>query len=141
MAYLQEKDRKAIQERLKGLSNPVRLVYFTQELECQFCRETRQLLEELAPLSDKLKLEVYNFQLDKARAEEFKIDKIPAIAILGEKDYGIRFYGIPAGYEFATLLDDIIAVSRRDFGLNEKTREKLKTVNKPLHIQVFVTPT
>ena len=141
MAYLQEKDRKAIQEKLKGLSNPVRLVYFTQELECQYCRETRQLLEELVSLSDKLKLEVYNFQIDKPIADQYKIDKIPATVILGEKDYGIRFYGIPAGYEFATLLEDIIAVSKRDSGLSEKTREKLKTVKQPLHFQVFVTPT
>lgn len=141
MAYLQEKDRKAIQEKLKGLSNSVRLVYFTQELECQYCRDTRQLLEELVSLSDKLNLEVYNFQLDKPIADQYKIDKIPATVILGEKDYGMRFYGIPAGYEIATLLEDIIAVSKRDSGLSEKTREKLKTVRQPLHFQVFVTPT
>ncbi len=141
MAIIGEKDKKQIQERLKGMVNPVKLVNFTQEMECLYCRETRQLLEELTPLSDYLSLEIYDFQTDRAKAESYKIDKIPATLVLGESDYGIRFYGIPAGYEFASLLEDIIAVSKRDSGLNEKTREKLKTVTQPLHFQVFVTPT
>ncbi len=141
MALIGDKDRKAIQDRLKELVNPVKIVYFTQELECQYCRETRMILEELASLSDKISLLVYNFITDKAVAEQYKIDKIPATIVMGEKDYGIRYYGIPAGYEFASLLEDIIMVSKRDSGLSEKTREKLKTVKESLHFQVFVTPT
>ena len=141
MALIGDKDRKAIQDRLKELVNPVKIVYFTQELECQYCRETRMLLEELTSLSDKISLLVYNFVTDKAVAEKYKIDKIPATIVMGEKDYGTRYYGIPAGYEFASLLEDIIMVSKRESGLSEKTREKLKTVKESLHFQVFVTPT
>lgn len=141
MPIIQERDKKPIQERLKETIQPVKIINFTQELECQYCRETRQLLEELTALSDKLSLEVYNFQIDQAKAEEYKIDKIPATVLLGEKDYGIRFYGIPAGYEFSTLLDDIVSMSKRDSGLGPETRKKLKAVARPLHLQVFVTPT
>jgi glutaredoxin-like protein len=141
MALIGDKDRKAIQDRLKELVNPVKIINFTQELECQYCRETRMFLEEISSLSDKISLLVYNFITDKAVAEQYKIDKIPATIIMGEKDYGIRYFGIPAGYEFASLLEDIIMVSRRDSGLSEKTREKLKTVKESLHFQVFVTPT
>ncbi|SYZ73144.1 Glutaredoxin-like domain protein (fragment) [Candidatus Zixiibacteriota bacterium] len=141
MALISDKDRKAIQDRLKELVHPVKIINFTQELECQYCRETRMLLEELTALSDKISLLVYNFITDKTVAEQYKIDKIPATIVMGEKDYGIRYYGIPAGYEFASLLDDIIMVSKRDSGLSEKTREKLKTVKESLHFQVFVTPT
>jgi len=141
MALIEEKDRTAIREKLIEMTSSVKIINFTQELECQYCRETRQLLEELAGLSDRLSLEVYNFQIDKDKVEEFKIDKIPATVIIGKKDYGIRFYGIPAGYEFASLLESIVAVSGDNSGLNDTTRQKLKSVTQPLHIQVFVTPT
>ena len=141
MAIIEEKDRKEIQKRLAEMTGPVKIINFTQELECQFCRETRQLLQELSELSDKLSCMVYNFQLDKEIAAAYKIDKIPATVIEGAKDYGIRYYGIPAGYEFATLLDAVISVSKGDSGLGESTREKLKAITQPVHIQVYVTPT
>ena len=141
MTFIQNKDKKAVQDRLKDLVHPVTLINFTQELECQFCRETRQLVTELAELSDKLKLEVYNFQIDKEKAALYGIDKIPAIVIEGAKDYGVRYYGIPAGYEFASLLEAILAVSRGESGLSQESKEKLRTLDRKLHIQVFVTPT
>jgi glutaredoxin-like protein len=136
-----ESDRKEIRERLKGLTNPVRLVHFTQELDCEFCRETRRLLEHLVELSDKLSLEVYNFQLDKEKVSQYRVDKIPATAVEGAKDYGIRFYGIPHGYEFATLLDSVLAISQGQAGLSQAAVERLRTVEQPVHLQVFVTPT
>lgn len=141
MAFLKEQDRIEIRKRLEGLQNPVKLVFFTQELECMYCKETHQLLQELAELSDKLTLEVYNFAIDREMAEKFSIDKIPATVVMGEKDYGIRFYGIPSGFEFSTLLEDIVMVSRGDSGLSEETRKALKAITTPVHLQVFVTPT
>ena len=141
MANIEEKDKQVIQKRLQEMTDPVKIINFTQELECQFCRETRQLLEELAGLSDKLIMQVHNFQLDKDIAAAYKIDKIPAAIIEGAKDYGVRYYGIPAGYEFAALLDTIIEVSKGDSGLGDSTREKLKEITSRVHIQVYVTPT
>ena len=121
--------------------HPVKLVNFTQALECQFCAETRQLVEEVATLSDKIELEVHNFAIDKEKVEEYGVDKIPAIAILGEKDYGVRYYGIPSGYEFSSLIEDIIDVSKREVELLPVTKEVLAGITEPLHFQVFVTPT
>jgi len=141
MAIIQEEDEKYILQELKDLTGKVKLVYFTQELECQFCRETKQLLTELVALSDKLGLEVYNFVNDKEKVKEFNIDKIPATVVMGEKDYGIRFYGIPSGYEFVSLLSDIKMVSSGKTQLSAAALEKVKQINKPVHIQVFVTPT
>jgi len=141
MAFITERDRKGIQDRLKALDNPVRLINFTQELECQFCRETRQLATELAELSEKLTVDVYNFQIDKDRVDQYRIDKIPAIVVEGTKDYGIRYYGIPAGYEFASLLETTVRVSQGDSGLTPESREKIGRLDQPVHIQVFVTPT
>lgn len=143
MSLLRDKDREAVRERLAEMSGKVRILYFTQELECQYCRETGMLLGEVSELSEKLSLETYNFVTDKEVVEQYKIDKIPSFVLLAEDgiDHGIRFYGIPSGYEFATLLEDILMLSANDSGLDQATRDALKSLDKELHFQVFVTPT
>jgi glutaredoxin-like protein len=141
MALIQEGDAAQIRERLKEMVDPVKLVHFTQELNLEFGREARVLLEELTQLSPKLSLEICDFILDKERVAEYGVDKVPATAVRDGKDYGIRFYGLPAGYEFSTLLDAIIRVSKRDSGLNVQSKEKLARLEQPLHLEVFVTPT
>ena len=130
-----------VKEELANLAGPVRLVMFTQEAECEFCTETRQLVEELAQLSDQLTAEVYDFVADQEKVQEFGIDKIPAIAVVGKEDYGVRFYGIPSGYEFASLLHTIRAVAAGKPELSEETVKMLSALTTPVHLQVFVTPT
>lgn len=141
MGLIPEEDAVEIRERLQGMINPVRLVHFTQELNLEYGREAEQLVRELAALSEKLSLEIYNLQIDKDRAAEYGVDKAPATVIRDDKDYGLRFYGLPAGYEFGTLLDAILNVSKGDSGLQAGSKEKLATVNQPVHLEVFVTPT
>jgi glutaredoxin-like protein len=123
------------------LVNDVRLVVFTQEVPCVYCKETVDLATELSKLSPKIKLELYDFVRDQIRAMESRIDKIPAIAVIGEKDYGIRFYGMPSGYEFTSLIGAIVDVSRGESGLSQKSKDLLKNIDQAVHIQVYVTPT
>ena len=141
MELISDNDALEIRGRLQGMVHPVKLVHFTQELNLEYGREAKQLLTELLPLSDKLSLEVYNFLLEKDKVSEYGVDKVPATAVRNGKDYGIRFYGLPAGYEFATLLDVILSVSQEDSGLKAENREKLAKVSQPVHLEVFVTPT
>jgi len=141
MSLIQEEDAIQIRERFKGLVHAVRLVHFTQELNLEYGREARQLLQELAELSDKISLEVFNFLIDKEKVAEYGVDKVPATVVANGNGYGIRFYGLPAGYEFSTLLDAMLSVSAGDSGLSEESKEKLKGVTEPLHLEVFVTPT
>jgi glutaredoxin-like protein len=143
MGLISERDRKPVQDRLAKLVRPVKAMVFTQEMECQFCRETRELIEELAGLTDKLKVEVKDFLKNEEEAKKLGVDKIPAVVLLGEgdKDYGIRFYGIPAGYEFVSLMESLDMVAKGDSGLSPASRTKLKALQKPLALQVFVTPT
>ena len=141
MELISDNDALEIRGRLQGMVHPVKLVHFTQELNLEYGREAKQLLTELLALSDKLSLEVYNFLLDKDRVSEYGVDKVPATAVRNGKDSGIRFYGLPAGYEFATLLDAILSVSLGDSGLKTESREKLAKVSQPVHLEVFVTPT
>jgi glutaredoxin-like protein len=123
------------------LVDPVKIVVFTQEIECRYCSDTRKLAQELAPLSDKITTEVYDFMADDAKAKEYGIDKIPALAIIGKKDYGVRIYGIPYGYELQTLIEAVINVSKGKTDLSDKTKQIIADVKSPVHIQVFVTLT
>jgi glutaredoxin-like protein len=141
MSMIQERDRQEILKYFEELVHPVKIINFTQSFECQYCRETRQLLEEIGELSDKISIVIYDFMKDKAEANKYNIEKIPATIIMGEKDYGIRLYGIPSGYEFTSILQDILMVSKRDSGLSAGSKEKLAAINGPVHLQVFVTPT
>lgn len=145
MGLLKERDRKHLVKEFEALEEPVKLLMFTQELECQYCTETRMISEEVADLSDKISLEVYDFVRDKEVAEHYNIDKIPALVIMkggdDPKDYGIRFFGIPSGYEFSTVIEDIMMVSTGDSGLSDNTKAYLADLKEPLHLQVFVTPT
>ncbi len=130
-----------VKAELDKMTNPVKLVFFTQEVECQYCREMRLLLEELVPLSGKLTLEVNDFILNKEKVEKYKIDKIPALVVEGNKDYGIRFYGIPVGYEFTSLVEACLMASTGESGLQPESKNALKQLNKPLQIKVFITLT
>ncbi len=140
MALLKDSDKDAIRQQFQQLNGKVKLINFTQELECQYCRETNQIVKEVAELSDKITAETYNFVTDKETAEKFNIDKIPATVVMGEEDRGIRFYGIPSGYEFTSLLESIKMVSTEESGLGKTSKEILGKLKKPIHLQVFVTP-
>lgn len=142
MPLLGEKEKEFLTKEFAGkLLNDVRLVVFTQEIPCAFCKETVQVCQELAEITTKIKVEVYDFVRDAMRARELRVDKIPAIAVIGLKDYGIRFYGIPSGYEFTSLIGTILDVSRGDSGLSPRNRELLRNVDRQVRLQVFVTPT
>jgi len=142
MPLIQQKEREFLSKEFgTKLVNEVRLVVFTQDMPCQFCRETVEVCKELSETSPKIKVETYDFVKDQMKAKEFKIDKIPAIAVIGAKDYGVRFYGIPSGYEFTSLVGAITDVSRGESGLSQKSKDALKNLDQMVRIQVFVTPT
>ncbi len=141
MPVLKDEDREEVRKQLMGLASLVRLVMFTQDFECHFCTETRELVEEIASLSDEVDAVIYDFAADKEKAEDLGIDKIPAIAVVGEKDYGVRFYGIPSGYEFVSLIEAIKMVASGQSELSDATKEALAQLDEPVHLQVFVTPT
>jgi alkyl hydroperoxide reductase subunit AhpF len=143
---LSESVEKQIQDVFAGLKDPVHILFFGSQENCSYCRETCQLAEEVVALSDKLSLESHDLQADSALAAQYQVNQTPALVIAskdGSKitDYGVRLLGIPSGHEFTSFIQDILLVSGRDSGLTPSTREFLKTINKPVHLQVFVTPT
>ena len=142
MSLIPDDKKELLRNDLKEkMESPVKIVMFTQEIECRFCSDTRELVQELAKLNDKISVEVYDFVADAVKAKEYGIDKIPALAIIGKKDYGVRIYGLPYGYELQTLIEAVVNVSKGKTDLSDKTKSILAEVKSPVHIQVFVTLT
>ncbi len=150
MPIMPDKDQKALKDRFKReLKNDVTIRLFTQKTfgltipgrECRYCDQTQQLMEELATLSPKLHLEVKDFYSQTQEAKDAGVERIPAILLTATGGSNVKFYGIPAGHEFANVLEDIVTLSRGVSPLSMETRKKLKQVKEAVHIQVFVTPT
>lgn len=143
---LNEQIAKQVKEVFQQLKEPIQVMYFGKKQDCDYCDETLRLVEEVVALSDKLSLSVHDIDEEADLAGQFKVDQAPGLVLAGREgdsiiDYGVRYAGIPAGHEFSSLIQDVIMVSRRDSGLNQKTREFLKTLTQPVLLQVFVTPT
>ncbi|MEJ7620233.1 MAG: thioredoxin family protein [Aquificaceae bacterium] len=124
----------------KELKEQVNLKLFSQAIGCETCQVAEELLKELADVEpEKIKLEVYSPLIDREISQKYGIDRVPTIVIEGDKDYGIRYIGLPAGLEFTTLVQGIVQVSKREPKLSERTVEMLKNIDLPMEIMVFVT--
>jgi len=135
-----------INEVFADIKEPVQVLFFGSKDNCDYCNEAKQLLEEVTALNDKLDLSVYDMQENADMAQQFNVTNAPGIVIAAKdneevKNFGVQFSGIPSGHEFSTLINDILIVSKRESGLDAKTREFLQNLTEPLHLQVFVTPT
>jgi alkyl hydroperoxide reductase subunit AhpF len=125
---------------------PVEIIYFSKHDPCETCEDTYQLLDEITSISEKLHFTTYHRDENPQLADVYKVSLTPGLVILGREaedllDYGIRFSGIPSGYEFSSLIHTIILVSRRDSGLKPEIRENLRRLTNPVNLKVFVTPT
>ncbi len=140
-SLLNEKTKKELKTILASLKEPVTILYFTQESACPMCREQQRILTELAGMSEQLKLVEYDFIINAEKVLEFNIDKIPATVVMGKRDYGIRFYGITAGYEFSSLLETILMISQGHSGVPLELEQLIKTIDEPVHLQVMTTLT
>ena len=148
MALLARAEQEKLRESFNEMTRPVRLLFFTQTLDCEPCVQTRRILDELPALSDKIAIEEVNFVLDKDKAVQYAVDRVPAIALLGQNGNGeatedsrIRFLGTPSGYEFISLVQAIRLVGGAGSSLTEANRRRIAAVDKPVTMQVFTTPT
>jgi alkyl hydroperoxide reductase subunit AhpF len=145
------RDQEYIKQKFADeLVGPVRIDYFTQRAsalyvpgreECVHCEDVRQLLEELAALSDKIKLTTHEFAQSREAAAKLWVDKIPGIVIRGPANRAVKFYGIPSGHEFPGFIDSIVDASRGKVDLSQATVRRLKKLKQDMTIQVLVTPT
>ncbi len=146
---LAEKDADQIKQHFaQQLLNPVTLRLFVadpnQPGECEYCAETEQICREVAELSDKINLTVHsNAPSEQAQAEKYGVERVPALILekVSGTDSGIRFYGIPSGYEFGTLIEDITELSGGESKIPANLREQVEQIQQDVTIKVFVTPT
>jgi alkyl hydroperoxide reductase subunit AhpF len=141
MAILTARDEAAVRGELAKLAGPVKLVVFGARLGSETCAETEQLVREVAECSDQVSVELLNLHIDRDRALGYGVERVPAIIVEGARDYGIRFFGIPMGYEFTNLIDSMITASSGTPSLGAETLERLAGLKERVHIQVFATPT
>jgi alkyl hydroperoxide reductase subunit AhpF len=143
MGLLSPQDEATLKNHLSAITIPVELVLFTQAFGGSETAEiTRQVLNEVASLNDKITLVEKNFVLDTDDKNKYKVDKAPAIVILsGGTDTRMRMYGAPTGYEFVGLVEAIIVAGTGKIDLDPETMQWIQAVDKPTHIQVFSTPT
>ena len=130
-----------IKEFLSPMVNPVSLVLFTQESPCETCTETKQLLSEIAELSDKLTFVEKDLVEDIKEVDLYGIEMTPSFVMLDHegKYRGVKFNGIPAGHEINSFLSAILDMSGLDFGYDAALISRIQKINKPVNIKVFVT--
>jgi len=147
MGLLSPADQDKLRASFSEMTSNVRVLFFTQSLDCETCLHTRHILDELPALSDKIAIEEVNFVLEKEKATQYGIDRVPALALLADgsngdgRDSRIRFLGAPSGYEFISLVQALLLVGGRASSLTDENRQKLAAVDKPMTVQVFTTPT
>lgn len=132
-----------VKEAFQGLQKEVQVLFFDGE-DCQYCDDTRNLIQELAALNDKINLDIYHLDQDQEVAQQYNVDKAPGLVIASKNgadpvDHGIRYAGIPAGHEFSSLIQDLLMVSSGEAQLSQPTMDFLEELDEPLHLQVFVT--
>ena len=136
-----------MRESFEAMTGAVRLLFFTQALDCEPCAQTKQILDELPALSDKIAIEEVNFVLEKEKAAQYSIDRVPALALVTHdaagtpRDTRMRFLGTPSGYEFVSLVQALLLAGGHDSQLTPQNRALVEAVTTPTTIQVFSTPT
>ena len=147
MSLLTPGDQQKLRATFAEMTRPVRLLFFTQAFDCETCATTRQILDELPPLSDKISIEEINLVLEREKAQQYGVDRVPAVVLVGqdeagvERDSRIRFLGAPSGYEFVSLVHAVLLVGGGGSELNDANRARVADVGRPVTMQVFTTPT
>lgn len=141
MGFLSARDEEAVKKEFERVGGPVKLTVFASELGPETNGQTVALIREVAALSGQLTVQVLNPHIDREAAEAYGVEVAPTVIVEGARDYGVRFLGMPAGYEFSNLIDSIVAVSTGDAGLTAETKAALAGLTGDVTIKVFATPT
>lgn len=147
MSLIAPADQERLRADFAAMPRAVRVLFFTQTFDGDACLQTRQILDELPPLSDRIAIDEVNFVLEPDRARQYGIDRVPALALVGETEAGdardshIRFLGTPAGYEFVSLVRAILLVGGAPLQLSAASLARVAAVDRPMTVHVFTTPT
>ena len=141
MGYIQDKDKKYLKGEFdKNLKEDVYILVFVGD-NCQYCSVASAISQEVAELHPKIHFEEHT--IGDELSKEYGLEHAPTVVITDKDKYRgrIRYVGLPSGYEFSSMIEDIIDVSRRTAEVSQEVLEKLMKIDKPILIQIFVTPT
>lgn len=143
MPIFNEDTVKQLKDLLGDIPEEVNIAYFTSDHNCRTCRDTGQYIAEFSDLHQNISLEVFDFENDKEEVQKYRVERIPAIVILDKDntDRGVRFYGIPAGYEIHSLISSVKEAAGKKDEITEEQQKRIDNIDKDIHIRVFVTPT
>ncbi len=141
--FLNDDVRKMLGEILNEMQDEVQVKLYVDSMECDTCKETHQLLDEMTEVNDKIKYELIDVNGDASVGAIHGIKMYPTIVVLDKdgNDKGVRFNGIPAGHEINALLAALVDMSGKPLDLDEKTIEAIKAIDTETDIKVFVTLT
>jgi len=143
MGLLSNEDKDYLKNLYNGIDRDVELIFFSsnEESRAEDCANIEDILKELSELSDKIKVEKHVFEEEKELADKMEVEMAPSIVVKTDKGYGIKYYGVPAGYEFSSLVEDINDIGTGIISVEDEAREMIMSIDKPVHIRVFITPT
>jgi alkyl hydroperoxide reductase subunit AhpF len=126
--------------QLTKLGGSVRVKVFAVSGHCVFCNTVEEIIGKVAEMSDKVIVQRSDFDAEEPTAKAYGIERHPAIFIHGKKDFGLKFSGIPMGYQFGVFVEDLVMASLGSCDLSEEVKIKLRSVRMPISIQVFTLP-
>jgi glutaredoxin-like protein len=132
-------DMAMVESKFKNLKDPLKLIFFSRETNCTHCSEARKIYEMLVSISQKLEFEYFNFNVDEEKNKKYRIFSVPAVAVTGKRDYGIRYYGYPHGLELNDFIDDLVYVSRGEVAFNDTVTDKLYRLKAQVYLKVFIS--
>jgi alkyl hydroperoxide reductase subunit AhpF len=142
MTIFRPDEEAKVRELFDALERPVELLValgpeetpLAGARDVDFAGETVRIVRELALLSERVSCRVED--------EPFGFDRYPAVAVLPEgRDVGLRYYGLPWGYELGSLVGAVLEAGRRESSLSAESLERLDALDSELALDVFVTPT
>lgn len=159
-AYLREQFATALAAdvELRLFIEPDTGLYVPGRRTCQTCKDAQALVEEVAALSDHLHATVVDVRADPDAGSRWSVRRVPTLSVAPARgggaggspangtpegeDAGVRFVGLPDGYEFTSLIETIASAgSAAGHGLSAQTVEALEQLPAPVELKVFVTPT
>ncbi len=143
MALFRPDEERAVRDLFAKLEREIELVFVDGPAEgvllgardIDIPAETRTLLAGVAELGDRVSFRV-------ADEPELGVERFPAIVVLADgEDTRIRYYGLPWGYELASVVGAVIEAGNPESSLSEESLAVLDALEQDVSLEVFVTPT
>lgn len=143
MGMFDEKTKKKLTEILSEMKEEVKIIFFTDNKEENATKETGLFLDEIGLMSNKILIEKKEIGKDKITDEQYDVDKVPAMILVDSKgkNTGVRYFGLPGGYEINSFVKGILEVSGKRDKIPDELISRINKIDKKIHIQVFVSMT